>query len=140
MYSYSCIVQNESRISSKPRAVLNLFVLPSHLQALNGQQSDSKEKEEEEEEKEEKEEEKEEEEPEEKEEEEEEDEEEDDSSDPDIDEEIQASRDQAGPGKKCINHLHLLLYVAFPFPVGKTYFSFADVFQMMMKRMPKKSC
>ncbi len=121
---------------------MNLFVLPSHLQALNGQQSDSKEKKEEEE-KEEKEEEKEEEEPEEKEEEEEEeeeDEEEDDSSDPDIDEEIQASRDQAGPGKKCINHLHLLLYVAFPFPVGKTYFSFADVFQMMMKRMPKKSC
>ncbi len=134
---------------------MNLFVLPSHLQALNGQQSDSKEKKEEEEEKEEKEEEKEEEEeekedeepeekeeeePEEKEEEEEEDEEEDDSSDPDIDEEIQASRDQAGPGKKCINHLHLLLYVAFPFPVGKTYFSFADVFQMMMKRTLKKSC
>ncbi len=72
---------------------MNLFVLPSHLQALNGQQSDSKEKEREA--------------PEEKEEEEE-DEEEDDSSDPDIEEEIQASQEQAGPGKKCINHLHLL--------------------------------
>lgn len=102
-----------------------IFVLPSHLQALNGQQSDSKEKEREE--------------PEEKEEEEEEDEEEDDSSDPDIEEEIQASQEQAGPGKKCINHLHLLPSCSFPFPVGKTYFSFADVFQMMMKRTPKKS-
>ncbi|XP_067281071.1 death domain-associated protein 6 isoform X2 [Pseudorasbora parva] len=59
-------------------------------EALNGQQGDEKEKEEQEEKEEEKEEE-------EKEEEQEEDEETDDSSDPDIEEEIQASREQAGP-------------------------------------------
>uniref|UniRef100_A0A9J7WXX7 Death domain-associated protein 6 n=2 Tax=Cyprinus carpio carpio TaxID=630221 RepID=A0A9J7WXX7_CYPCA len=56
-------------------------------EALNGQQSDSKEKEKEEQDEKEEEEE----------DEEEEDEEEDDSSDPDIEEEIQASREQAGP-------------------------------------------
>lgn len=72
------------------RLQVNIFLL-SYLQALNGQQADSKEKEEQEEK----------EEPEEKEEEEEEeDEDTDDSSDPDIEEEIQASQEQVGPGMK----------------------------------------
>lgn len=66
------------------------------MQALNGQQGDSKEKEKEETEEKEEQEVKEEEE-------EEEDEETDDSSDPDIEEEIQASQELVGPGMKGIN-------------------------------------